>query len=114
MKKAMIVQPMKGKSAQEIETTRQRAKTALGAAGYKVKNTYFKQQWEGSNDAKLNLPLQFLSRALSVMSECQAVYLCKGWQDARGCRIEAEAARAYGLKIIEEKDSPCASTPETE
>lgn len=27
---------------------------------------------------------------------------CLGWQNARGCRIEHDAAVAYGLEVIEE------------
>lgn len=28
---------------------------------------------------------------------CHAAYFCKGWQETRGCRIEHNAAKAYGL-----------------
>ena len=37
------------------------------------------------------------------MSRCNAVYFCKGWENARGCKIEHDAAVAYGLKIIYEE-----------
>ena len=30
-------------------------------------------------------------------------FFCKGWESARGCKIEHEAAVAYGLDIIEEE-----------
>lgn len=29
-------------------------------------------------------------------------YPCKRWQDVRGCRIEHDAAVAYGLDVMEE------------
>ena len=32
------------------------------------------------------------------MSKCNAVYFCKGWENARGCRIEHETAKAYGFR----------------
>ena len=38
------------------------------------------------------------------MSKCHAAYFCKGWENARGCRIEHDAAIAYGLKIIYEDE----------
>ena len=39
------------------------------------------------------------------MSLCDAAYFCKGWENARGCRLEHDAAVAYGLEIIYESDS---------
>ncbi len=38
------------------------------------------------------------------MSLCHAAYFCKGWESARGCRIEHATAQAYGLDIIYEED----------
>ena len=35
------------------------------------------------------------------MTLCNAVYFCKGWENARGCKIEHMCAEVYGLKIIE-------------
>ena len=45
----------------------------------------------------VQIPLCFLAKDLEQMCTCHAVYFVKGWQDARGCRIEHEAAQAYGL-----------------
>ena len=36
------------------------------------------------------------------MSLCHKVYFAKGWENARGCKIEHEVALAYGLEIIYE------------
>lgn len=33
---------------------------------------------------------------------CNAAYFCKGWENARGCRIEHDAAVAYGLEVLYE------------
>ena len=41
-------------------------------------------------------------RGTENMSLCHAAYFCKGWENARGCRIEHDAAVAYGLDIIYE------------
>ena len=51
----------------------------------------------------VQIPLCFLAKSLENMSLCHAAYFCKGWEQARGCRIEHEAAKAYGLKIIYEE-----------
>lgn len=51
----------------------------------------------------VQIPLCFLAKSLENMSLCHAVYFCKGWENARGCRIEHDAAVAYGLDIIYEE-----------
>ena len=104
--KAMLCQPMAGKTEQEIIETRERAITALKENGYDVVNTLFTDEWY-SNEAieargVVQIPLCFLAKSLENMSLCHAAYFCKGWENARGCRIEHEAAKAYGLEIIYE------------
>lgn len=44
-KKAMLSQPMRGKTDEEIIETRNRAIKALEAAGYEVVNTLFTDEW---------------------------------------------------------------------
>lgn len=48
----------------------------------------------------MNIPLCFLAKSLENMSLCNAAYFCKGWENARGCRIEHEAAKAFCMTII--------------
>lgn len=107
MEKVMLSQPMAGKTEQEIVKTRERAMKALQDAGYEVVNTLFTDEWysKESMEARgvVQIPLCFLAKSLENMSLCHAAYFCKGWENARGCRIEHEAAKAYGLKIIYEE-----------
>ena len=49
-----------------------------------------------------NIPVRFLAKSFENMSLCHAVYFCKGWESARGCKIEHEVAKAYGMTIIYE------------
>jgi len=104
--KAMLSQPMAGKSEQEIDETRQRAIAALEKKGYEVVNTLFTDEWYSEEAMKArgveNVPLCFLAKSLENMSQCHAAYFCKGWRNARGCRIEHEVALAYGLTVIYE------------
>ena len=104
--KAMLSQPMAGKSEQEIVETRERAIAALEKKGYEVVNTLFTDEWYGEEAMKArgveNVPLCFLAKSLESMSQCHAAYFCKGWRQARGCRIEHEVALAYGLTVIYE------------
>lgn len=95
--KAMISQPMKGMSAEEIREVREKAKAVLENEGYEVVDTYFTGEPEPD---VVNRPLHFLAMALAKMSECEAVYFCRGWDAARGCIIEHAAAKAYGLDVI--------------
>lgn len=47
-------------------------------------------------------PLWFLGRSIQVLSMADLAFFCKGWEKARGCRIEHECAEKYGIKIVEE------------
>lgn len=106
MKKAMLSQPMGGKTDEEIVSTRERAIAALEGRGYEIVNTLFTDEWYSNEGMEargvVQIPLCFLAKSLENMSLCHAAYFCKGWENARGCRIEHEAAKAYGLDIIYE------------
>ena len=104
--KAMFSQPMAGKTDVEIMETREKATAALTEQGYEVLNTLFTDEWYSTTAMKdrgvVQIPLCFLAKSLENMSLCHAAYFCKGWENARGCRIEHETAKAYGLTIIYE------------
>ena len=106
MKKAMISQPMAGKTDAEIVAAREKAVAALEKDGYTVVNTLFTDEWYSRENMEkrgvVQVPLCFLAKSLENMSLCHAAYFCKGWENARGCRIEHEAAKAYGLEILYE------------
>lgn len=108
MKKAMLSQPMAGKTEKEIVETRERAIAALKEHGYEIVNTLFTDEWYSDEAMKergvVQIPLCFLAKSLENMSLCHAAYFCAGWENARGCRIEHEAARAYGLEVLYEEE----------
>lgn len=103
----MLSQPMAGKSEEEIVATRERAIKVLESKGYEIVNTLFTDEWYSQENMKkrgvVQIPLCFLAKSLESMSLCHAAYFCKGWEKARGCRIEHEAAKEYGLTIIYEE-----------
>lgn len=105
--RAMISQPMAGKTKEEIEQVRERAIDTLKEKGYDVVNTLFTDEWYSPEKMRergvLVIPLCFLAKSLENMCLCNAAYFCKGWERARGCRIEHEAAKQYGLEIIYEE-----------
>ena len=106
--KAMLSQPMAGKTDEEIIATREKAISALQERGYEVVNTLFTDEWYSKEKMEergvVQIPLCFLAKSLENMSLCHAAYFCHGWETARGCRIEHAAAVAYGLDIIYEQD----------
>lgn len=95
--KVMISQPMKGKTKEEILKEREKAIKFLEKKGYEFVNTFF--EIENPNKNK-NEPVYFLGKSISKMSECDAVYFVKGWENTRGCVIEHEIAKQYNLTII--------------
>ncbi len=104
--KAMMSMPMAGKTTEEIIATRERAIAVLKERGYEIINTLFTDEWYSQEAMKKrgveNIPLCFLAKSLENMSLCHAAYFCKGWENARGCKIEHEVAKAYGMTIIYE------------
>ena len=105
-KRAMISQPMAGKTDEEIAEARDRAHARLREMGYEFVNTLFTDQWYSDAAMKergvVQVPLCYLAKSLENMSLCHAAYFCKGWENARGCRIEHDAAIAYGLEVLYE------------
>lgn len=107
IRRAMLSQPMGGKSDEEIVQTRERAMKVLQEKGYYVVNTLFTDEWYSQENMEkrgvVQIPLCFLAKSLENMSLCHAAYFCKGWENARGCRIEHDAAVDYGMDIIYEE-----------
>ena len=105
-KKAMLSQPMAGKTDEEIVSTRNRAIKVLEEKGYEIINTLFTDEWYNRDQMEkrgvVQIPLCFMAKGIENMSLCHAVYFCEGWENARGCKIEHAVAVAYGLEIIYE------------
>lgn len=98
------VEAMTEDSYQLLEA-RAKAVAELERRGYEVVDTYFKDGLAVPPKV-VNVPLYYLSQSLGKMAECDAVYLCDGWENARGCKVERAAAVAYDLELIG-YDLPC-------
>lgn len=68
----------------------QAAKDALGE-DVKVLNTFF------TFDGK---PLEYLGESIKVLAQADIAYFARGWNKARGCRIEYMCAKEYGIDVI--------------
>jgi hypothetical protein len=99
--KVFISQPMAGKSDQEIIAERERIKALIeqwllqfpGKYPYDgvidIIDTFF----QGTREK----PLVCLARALELLAGADFAVFAPGWENTRGCRIEADCCRAYGI-----------------
>ena len=93
VKKAMISQPMNGKTDEEIAAVRDLAVAKLRQMGYEVADTVFDFTDEQLKALEVeNAPVYYLGNSIQAMSRCDAVYFVKGWEGVRGCKLEQEVA----------------------
>lgn len=99
MKKLFISQPMKGKTDEEILRVREKAiKSAENTLEEPVEviDSFFQ------NASADDRPLWFLGKSLELLATADVAYFAKGWEEARGCRIENTCAIEYGIDVIED------------
>ncbi len=97
MKKLFISQPMRGKTDEEILAVRQKAiESATKHLGEEVEviDSFFQN---APAEAK---PLWFLGKSLELLSTADVAFFAKGWEEARGCRIENTCALEYGIDMV--------------
>lgn len=101
--KVFISQPMKGKSGKEITKQRKQIKKLL-TAKLKESIDIIDQRAKCIPFDILfspeSLALFKLGQSVSCMAEADLVVMAKGWQNARGCRLEYEVAKAYKKPIL--------------
>ena len=106
MKKAMISQPMAGKTEEEIVSTRNKFLQYCKENNLEVVNTLFTDEWYNKQSMEsrgvVQIPLCFLAKSLENMANCHVAYFAKGWEKASGCKIEHDAAIAYNLTVVYE------------
>lgn len=101
MKKLFISQPMRGKTDEEILEAREKAiKSAEKQVGEPVEvlETFFQSAPAGAK------PLWYLGESIKYLSDADVAFFAKGWENARGCRIEHECAKEYNVDRIEETE----------
>lgn len=100
MKKLFVSQPMQGKTDEEILAERNRiilkAQDALGEAVDPLPS-FFKDYDEKGKNA----PVHYLANSIYMLTEADAAVFAKGWEEARGCRIEHQICLDYGIDIVE-------------
>lgn len=95
MKKVMISQPMKGKTNEQIKKERAELVKELQEAGYEVLDTVFENA-----PADEDVAIYMLSQSIRYLGKADMIVFMKGWEKARGCKIEHQVAVEYGKEII--------------
>lgn len=90
--KIMISQPMRGKTEEQIRSEREELVRQLEKQGHEVIDTVLDLS-EGKT------PVHYLAKSIELLAEVDAVVFMKGWENARGCRIEYSVASEYGKFI---------------
>ena len=94
--KAIISQPMKGKTEEQVRAERADTVKQLEAKGYEVVDTVFP---DFTNQG--NVPMKYLAKSIEAIADADFVYFMPGWRSARGCRIEHECCVDYGIPYEE-------------
>ena len=96
MKKIFISQPMKDKTDEEIISEREHiielCKKEYG--DIEIIDSFFEN---APHDAR---PLWFLAKSLELLSTADIAFFADGWKNYRGCKIEHECAKEYGIEIV--------------
>lgn len=111
-----VSMPMNGLSAEEIkENTKKYKRKAIAAARkylekhdvakmptFHVADSYFGDPVPGFIKSQ---GLYCLGWSFQVLSGCDLAYFVPGWETARGCKMEHDAALAYGIPVYEELET---------
>lgn len=94
--KIMISQPMRGKTNKQIREEREELVKRLQEEGHEVIDTVL-------DISENKSPIYYLSKSIELLDKADGVVFMKGWQEARGCRIEYTIAIEYGKFVKEEQ-----------
>lgn len=95
--KIMISQPMKGKTNEQIREERADLVKRLQEERIEVIDTIFEEA-----PADEDIAIYMLSQSIRYIGKVDAVMFMKGWEKARGCKIEHEVAVEYGKQVYYE------------
>lgn len=99
MRKLFVSQPMNGLNNEEILKARN---AAILAAEDKYCHVFDVIDSFFENAPVNSRPLWYLGESLKKLAEADVAIFAHGWQKSRGCKIEHEAAVAYGIEVLYE------------
>lgn len=89
--KIFISQPMKDRTAEEIMQERDDIMAKWTNKSVVFIDSYFCEPGKNSTDS--------LGKSISLMGDADLVVFAPGWENARGCKIEHQVARDYGIQV---------------
>ena len=102
MKKIFISQPMRGFTDEEILKAREeiliKAEKNIGEPVELIDS--FIEDYPG--EINKHIPVFYLGKSIQFLSQADVAYFGGDWRNERGCRIEHDVAKQYGIEIFEE------------
>lgn len=96
--RVMISQPMANRLEEDIMQERKAIIEKFNNMHIDVIDTIFTDEVP----IDYNAGVYYLGKSILEMSKVDALFMCDGWREARGCRIEYQVAQNYGIKILYE------------
>ena len=102
MVKVFISQPMKDRTEEEILKERDFAIKTFKIncetenETVEILDSYF----ENYNPQTGSIPLKYLAKSIELLADADVLFCVGEWENARGCWIEHECAKRYGIKIV--------------
>lgn len=94
--KVMISQPMREKTDEQIRQERAKLVKRLEKDNFEVIDTIISEDApKGCNEG-----IYYLAKSIEFMSKADIVYFMKGWENARGCKIENKICQDYGKQTM--------------
>lgn len=97
MKKLFISQPMRGKTDEEI--LRVRAEAIAAAERMLGEDVETIDSFFGTSN--MSHALEYLGESIKLLAKADIVFFARGWDKARGCKIEHTCAVEYGIPVVE-------------
>ena len=98
-----ISQPMRNRSEKDIKSERKSVMSYIKKL-YKDEDVKEINSFFAMDVQSKNTPLRMLGMSLELLAEADIAVFVDGWSIARGCKIEYDCAKAYGIKIIDLED----------
>lgn len=93
--------PITGKDEKEQRDKADKIKMALSKKGHEVINPF-----DIIPDKKNPDWYDHIGTDLRELAKCDAIYLCNGWKESKGCRLEMQYALSMGIRQIFESVEP--------
>lgn len=87
--------PITGKDEKKQREKADKIKLALSKAGHEPVNPFDIMPGKKNPDW-----FDYMCSDLRELDKCDAIYLCKGWQQSKGCRLERFYAEEHGKRLM--------------